>query len=454
MGRSGCFKQNTKELRTSYDVLPTIFMKHTVYQIKLKNGNRGLLIHVPDASVMTYDINFRAGDYLTEPGKWEAAHIMEHVLLGANQLIPKARTFQAEFEKNGAYSNASTSSYDITYEAECADFEWDRILDLLLVAITKPLFLKEEFEAEFGNVREELTGRSNNHFRHLSLALRQAYGFAMKTDQERLKLMDNVTLEDIRKHYKKTHTTTNMRFVIAGHLPPERRAAIKKIMGAVDLPEGDGRLELPDEVPHSLEKPLYISNTTIDNLYIYFDAFMPRRLREPEVDALGLINTMLTETLYSRILGAAREKGLIYGMSSGFGQTKDSSGWWFGAQVMQKNVPALFDIIVREMKAVFKGQLNDDDVQSAKQYSLGRFQRSGQTVGGTSAGYSYRYFFDDVIDDYYKVPERIKAVSRNRIVKVTNEIFEPKIWGIGVLGNCGEAFAEELQTHIAKLWDK
>jgi hypothetical protein len=53
-----------------------------------------------------------------------------------------------EFEKNGAYNNASTSSYDISYEAECADFEWDRILGLLLTAITKPLFLKEEFEAE------------------------------------------------------------------------------------------------------------------------------------------------------------------------------------------------------------------------------------------------------------------------------------------------------------------
>ena len=105
--------------------------------------------------------------------KWETAHLMEHLLLGANEQIPKARAFQAEFEKNGAYCNASTGSYDITYEAECADFEWERIADLLLVAISKPLFLEEEFKAEFGNVREEMTGRSNNHFRHLSLALRE-----------------------------------------------------------------------------------------------------------------------------------------------------------------------------------------------------------------------------------------------------------------------------------------
>ena len=427
-------------------------MKHTVYEIKLKNGSKGLIINVPESSVVTFDINFRAGDYLTKEGKWEAAHIMEHVLLGANKLIPKARTFQAEFEKNGAYSNASTSSYDIIYEAECAEFEWNRILGLLITAVTKPLFLKEEFEAEFGNVREELTARSNNHFRHLSLALRQSYGFAMKTDQDRLKLMGNVELKDIREHYELTHTTSNMRFVIAGHLPIERRKLIKKAFDSIELPLGDGRFELPDERPISLEKPLYSNNKTIENIYVYVDTFMSRRIRDPEVDALSLINTMLTETLYSRIFGAAREKGLIYGMSSGMEQTKDISGWWIGAQIMPKNAPALFDIIVRELTAVFKGKIKDEDITAAKQYAIGRYQRSGQTVGGTAAGYSNRYFFDDVIDDYYKIPERIKAVSRNRIIKITKEIFAENIWGMGILGNVDQEFIDTLEEKLKPLW--
>jgi len=427
-------------------------MKHTVYEVKLKNGSKGLIINVPESSVVTFDINFRAGDYLTKEGKWEAAHIMEHVLLGANKLIPKARTFQAEFEKNGAYSNASTSSYDIIYEAECAEFEWNRILGLLITAVTKPLFLKEEFEAEFGNVREELTARSNNHFRHLSLALRQSYGFAMKTDQDRLKLMENVELKDIREHYELTHTTSNMRFVIAGHLPIERRKLIKKAFDSIELPLGDGRFELPDERPISLEKPLYINNKTIENIYVYVDTFMSRRIRDPEVDALSLINTMLTETLYSRIFGAAREKGLIYGMSSGMEQTKDISGWWIGAQIMPKNAPALFDIIVRELTAVFKGKIKDEDITAAKQYAIGRYQRSGQTVGGTAAGYSNRYFFDDVIDDYYKIPERIKAVSRNRIIKITKEIFAENIWGMGILGNVDQEFIDTLEEKLKPLW--
>ena len=37
-------------------------MKHTVEEIRLKNGARGLLIDVPDATVMSFQVQFRAGN--------------------------------------------------------------------------------------------------------------------------------------------------------------------------------------------------------------------------------------------------------------------------------------------------------------------------------------------------------------------------------------------------------
>lgn len=427
-------------------------MKHTVSELILKNGARGLLVHIPDASVMCFELNFRAGEYLVDPKKWETPHLMEHILLGANKQFPKARLFQAEIDRNGAYSNASTGVYDINYEAECADFEWERILNLLVVAITQPLFLQDEFDAEAGNVREELTARSNNHFRHLSLALREKYGFIARTDQERLEIMDNVRLEDVRDHYKRTHTSRNLRFIVAGNITPGRQERIREILETIALPLGRGRLALPDEQPATQKAPIYIHNKTVKNVYFYMDTFMRRRMNDPESDALGLVNTMLTETLYSKILGTARERGLVYGMSSGFGQTKLSSNWWFGAQVSRKNAPALFDIMTSELQKVFAGEIAADDIDAAQAYSLGRFQRSAQTVGGTAGGYSSRYFFDEVVEDYYQIPKRIKAVTKTAIVDIAQELFAENIWGLGVLSNCDRSFARELQSQIKTLW--
>lgn len=429
-------------------------MKHTVVEVKLPNGAKGLLINIPDATVMTCEVNFRAGEYLLEREKWETAHLLEHLIFNANERFARAKDFQRELEKNGAYYNASTGVYDITYEMECADFEWQRVLELFLFAISKPLFKEEEFKAEVGNVREELVYRSNNHFRHLGLALRERYGLCAITDQERVKIMDNVTLDDIRKHYQATHTTDNIRFVLAGKLPASRREAISKLFETLALPTAKGRRPLLVEHPKSVKAPLLITNKTVDNVYFYIDTFMTRWLKNKEVDAVALANNMLTETLHSRILGAAREQGLVYGMSSSYARWKGGSNWWFAAQVLPENASRLFEIITRELGYLKSGKINDQDIIDAKQYALGRYQRGAQTVSGTASGYSTRYFFDDQIEDYYELPDRIDAVTKKDIVAAANALFDEQIGGLGVLGNCNQKTVKQLSADLESLWQK
>lgn len=427
-------------------------MKHSVDEIILNNGARGLLVHIPDATVMDVYINFRAGEYLVSRRKWETPHLMEHILLGANDKFPRARDFQAEVEKNGAYSNASTDVYDIVYETECADFEWERVMGLLLTAVEKPLFLQEEFDAEFGNVREELSARANNHFRHLGAASRKAYGLVSETDKKRLELMDNVGLDDVREHYRRTHTTDNMRFVIAGNIG-KRRGAIMAMLENIDLPRGE-RFAMPDELVKTLSKPVCIANPTVDTLYFYIDTFMGRRLEERELDSLGVMNAILTETLYSKILGTARERGLVYGMSSGFQQIKLSSNLWFGSQVSAANAPLLFDIIIEQLGNIFRGELAEADIEAAQAYAIGRYQRGAQTVASTAGGYTGRYFFDDFIDDYYKIPERVQAVTKQSIVEAARAMFSDGIGGLGVYGSCTPSLAAKLNEQIAPLWQQ
>jgi predicted Zn-dependent peptidase len=425
-------------------------MKHSVEEVILQNGAKGLLVHVPDATVMDVFINFRAGEYLVERDKWEAPHLMEHVLLGANDIYPRARDFQAEVEKNGAYSNASTDVYDIIYETECADFEWERVFKLLTLAIERPLFLQEEFDAEFGNVREELSARANNHYRQLGANTRKAYGLVAETDRARLELMDNVTLEDVREHYRRTHTTDNMRFVVAGNIG-KRKGIILQMLENIGLPRGE-RFAMPEEVVVQPKRPVCIPNDTVDTIYFYIDSFMNRRLEEHEVDSLGVVNAILTETLYSKILGTARERGLVYGMNSGYQQIKLSSNLWFGSQVSVANATALFDIVIEQLGNLFRGELAEADIAAAQAYSIGRFQRSAQTVASTAQGYTGRYFFDEYIDDYYKIPERIQAVTKQGIVDITRAMFADGIGGLGIYGKATSELASQLNEQLSVLW--
>jgi predicted Zn-dependent peptidase len=427
-------------------------MIHKVHKVTLANGTKGLFIDIPDASVMNFEFNFRAGENLVTRDKKEAPHILEHMLLGANQKIRKTKAFQAEFEKNGAFCNASTTSYDINYEAECADFEWDRIAELLVLAIDKPLFLREEFNSEFGNVKEELVFRSNNHFRQLSITMSEAFGFLVANDQERVKLMNNVKLKDIRNHYKKTHFTSNMRFVIGGKLPPERREKIIEAISGMNIPVGDKRIDLPKEKPNKIGGPLYIANDTVKNLYFAVDTFLKRRIKISEAHAIELLNIILTETYYSKILGTAREKGIAYAIDSGFSQNNGNTNWWLGVQISPDNILELLDIMTREIKKIFDGKIAEKDIKSAKQYALGKYQRSGQTVGHTVSEYSTNYFAEEKVYDYYKYPQRIESVTKEQIIKITRELFSQNVWGIGGLGNASDELMNKIYSKLEVLW--
>ena len=108
----------------------------------------------------------------------------------------------------------------------------------------------------------------------------------------------------------------------------------------------------------------------------------------------------------------------------------------------------LLKITVDELYKVRRGVITPKaEIEVAKQYALGRFQRSAQTVGGTAAGYAGRYFFDGVVEDYYQGPERIKAIEKDKIIDVTEAMFADNIWGFGILGNCGEVFTHQLANN-------
>lgn len=427
-------------------------MKHSVTEIVTANGMRGLLIDVPEATVMNFRFNLRAGDYFAPPDQVEAAHLMEHMVLGANEKFRTGRKFNAEFQKNGAYSNAITSYVSMDYVAECADFEWQRVLELLMLAISRPYFTSEEFTAEFGNVKEELIGYQNNHQRILVDELEKRFdatGF-YQTDTDHLEKLDNVDIAAVRAHYRKTHHSDNIRFVIAGNMQG-RHNKITKILESTEFGRGE-RFAYPTASVRHLDKAFYIDRQEFKNILFELRSFKLRRLSDDERDALSMVDTMLTDTLHSLILGEAREKGLVYHIWSNSENGMNTSSWDFGAQVSKENIEALFDIVIKQIQRVQQGDIDPSDIEMAKQYRLGTFQMGSQTVASFVRSYGSRYFFDGTIHDYSAIPDRIKSVNKTRMVDVVRTMFDDDKWGLGVLSTCGEEYADKLRQKLEVLW--
>ncbi|MEO6110135.1 MAG: pitrilysin family protein [Candidatus Saccharimonadales bacterium] len=426
-------------------------MNHSVEEVKLKNGARGLLINVPGATVMSMQFQFRAGNrYAKNKDIEQVAHIMEHMAFGANARFKSEHDFESEFTKNGAYHNAYTSDLSMVYESDCADFEWDRILELQKLSICQPRFNDSELEAEKGNVRGELTNYLNDHHRILWPKVQQLLGEDVLTYRQSLSTIANVTIADIREHHRRTHTTHNMRFVIAGRMRG-RKTEILRQLETFELPDGE-RFEVPkDEL--SSGSPTIIRRKDASNLTFGWTLSLPRQLSDDELDAMHNLNHILTGTTHSRIFGKARSKGLAYSVGAYTGAGFYDSAWDISGQVNHDTAPQLFDIIATEIKSVLDGNLTDKEIDAAKSFGLGRYQMGAQTVSQISDFYTNRYFADDFIKDYDKIPDLIRRVTREKIMATAQSFIDANTWVLAAVSSGERHELLELNDKVSGLFE-
>ncbi|MCL2038377.1 insulinase family protein [Candidatus Saccharibacteria bacterium] len=393
-------------------------MKHTVKEVKLKNGARGLFVHVPDATVMNFQFLFRAGFRFARPEVYEVAHLLEHMAFGANARHKNQTEFENDFTQNGAYHNAYTSDNLVCYSAECADFEWERILDLQLLSIAEPKFNHTELQAELGNIKSELTGYLNDYMRLLWPEVQIRVGEPVLTLQDRLATLANVRLDDVWAHYNQTHTAKNLRFVISGNFA-SRTARLLELLESAKFDPG---LELPFPVDsyHS-NTPELIAKADASNISFGFSFVLPRRLENKEIDAIGGLNHLLCGTMSSRIFGEARRRGLAYGVFAETQLGQQSASWDFGGEANPETIEKLFSIITRELKSVAAGEITKNEVAAGHSYALGRLQMQGQTVAQTANFYTGRYVNYGEIDDYSRMEERIHAISQRGMQAIAQE---------------------------------
>ncbi len=428
-------------------------LTHTVHEIKLTNGAKGLLIDIPGTTVVTYDFHFRAGNYFApSPEVQQAAHIMEHMAFAATKNYPTVEQFSQEFSKNGAYNNASTSQYGMGYEADCALMEWDRILDLQRQAITEPFFTQALLDAEKGSVTEELTGQASNYGRVLYQQLDRAMGGISFLDTEKLQTIPRVTLDDIIAHHTRTHTAKNLRFCIAGNLGRHKEAIVQQLE-AWDLPPGE-LLAIPQGRLHSA-RPVRVYRSDLPSIIFSLKIALNRRLTDEEAVALSALNKILTGTMHSRIWGKARVRGICYSVGSGHATSEDATTQWeISGQVRPQNAPELFTLVAEELKKVSEGGVTQSELEEAQMSAIGAYEMRGQTVSAIANWYAGYYFETAKIDLLQDSPKRIKHTKRSMLARIMKELLEEGQWAVGAIGNLEEPALEQLQAIVAPIFGK
>ena len=412
-------------------------MKHNVTEHILSNGARGLVINVPGSAVVSIRITFHSGFQFGEKSVYEVPHVLEHLLSTVTQKHAQPNAFMIEAQKNGAYVNASTSTDTNEYIYECAEFELDRIIDLIAEQICEPLFNVQPMAAELSNVREELTRNTTQHMSVCSIALaQQVYPRLWLGYDERIAQLDSIKLEQLRHHYLHTHTAVNGRFYLAGHFPDGGEAVVRRLEHMFGrLPKGK-RLNLDQSVGKALDTPV-VTVRDIGQLY-YRTGMYFGELTRHERSMLAMLRMLMTGGMGSRVLGEARRRGLAYSVSAVGHAEAGNSSFGFAGYVTLGHANALFEVMTKSMSAIAAGECTEAELDAAKDLLAGSITRSTQTAGDVLQWYLDRYDDDGEIRGFDEGLAELRKITRREIQKLCARILGSGRRGVSLLGKLDE----------------
>ncbi|MEO7617752.1 MAG: pitrilysin family protein [Candidatus Saccharibacteria bacterium] len=426
-------------------------MKHTIKEITLSSGTKGLLIDVPNSEVLNMKLYFRGGFQFGDFKKFEAPHLIEHHIFNATKNFPKKNQIMVEFAKNGAGNNAFTSSNFITYLAECAEFEYEHIFDLMMDLIANPMFPKEHYANERENVRTELTGYLSDYARQTHVLSSEVnFPELMLNFSERIKQLDSITHEDIVAHYTSTHQSHNANFVITGATKTNEEGIIAKLEAIYSsLPQGERRaLKDPRGLGHAT--PI-VSHEDIEADHFLLSWYIDGG--DDRERATGrILGTILTGGFGSRIYGKVRDEGLAYHISSGADISKASSSYAFSTYANPDKLERLFGLIASECAAIATHGPTEEELQAAKDMVIGNITLRTQTTGAIAGWYAGDYAFEGDVQSYDDFFDMLRAVDIKMIQKLAAKFFFSQYHSSCHVGPISMETAVELDKVLTPIW--
>ena len=426
-------------------------MKHTVTEHKLSHGTQGLLIDVPGSDVYNILVRFNSGYQFADQATYELPHVMEHLMSTRSQKYPQKNQFFIEAQKNGAYANAHTSPDFNSYVYECADFELDRILDLLEEQLIRPLFTQADLDIERSNVREELSRNTTDHQRICSLALsEQAFPGQSLNFDTRMSQLDTIGLEAIKQYYTYAFTAVNARFYVAGPVAGKSDALVERFErlfaqlspGKPFVTNGAVGLDIP--------RPI-LQHKDISQLY-YRASVFSGQLSLTERHALTMLRLLLVGGMGSRVMGEARSRGLAYGVGMSVGSSRGNSEFGFTGYVTPKNAHDLFKVMVRHTADIVADGLTTAELEAAQTLGIGTTKRSYQTSSDMLGWYVGPYEDDRSINHFEAYLDALQKITVADVRFVAAKVTGTAKHGVSFVGDISVDTAQELAMILEPLW--
>ncbi len=306
----------------------------------------------------------------------------------------------------------------------------DEMMKTGLDIITNPAFRDEDIKKV--KARHQIsaknmlkrTGMKAFYYMYNNLFSDHPYSKVRSTEES----IKSIKKEDLVALYKKYINPSKLTLLMVGDKTPEEMKDLaEKYFGEwKSTSEPVKEIPIPpiNELKRKEIKIFPEKDYTECTINIGFAPF--NHIDPAETEIINVMNYILSESaLTSRMGVELRDKqGLIYGIKSELWAPNDSIGYWkFNTKTGPQNVEKVITGIFGEIKKLFADGITDEELTAAKNRKLGLLPFYTETPNDV-ASIVYKMISNKIpLNDFDKKGERIKAVTKEDVMRIAKKYF-------------------------------
>lgn len=345
-----------------------------IQTVKSPGGIEAWLVEDHSNPMMAMRFSFEGGSSQDPAGKDGVANFVSAMLdEGAGDL--DAAAFQERLEDLAVRLSFSDSQDAFYGNFETLTANRDAAVDLLAIALNKPVFDKEAAERIRQQILASLVYAAKDPDRVASdewnaLAFGDhPYGRRASGTE---KSVSSITPADLEAYRKKNFAKSNLRVVAVGDISAEELGTLlDKVFGS--LPEKAELAAVPKIEPVTGGKTKVIEMDVPQSVAVFGFGAMPRK--DPDFLTAFVLNQLIGGGGFaSRLMEEVREKrGLAYSVYSYLQPMRNASIFSGGVATRNDAVKTSIDLIRQELEKVAKDGPNEAEFANAKSYLTGSY---------------------------------------------------------------------------------
>ena len=403
-------------------------------------GNKAVVIakRSPTTPAVTVHASFRAGTVFDPPAQAGLSHFVSRTIDRGTDTRPADRIAE-ELDGRGVALSLAVNRHELSLVCTCLVEDLVPILNLLADIAMHPTFPEDEVDTRRGEILTLIRQDEDNPaVRATEALLADLYGEAHphgrrpRGSRESLESIDGARL---RAFHAGHVGPGSLSLVLVGDLDPARAidaAAYAFGEWAAATPPG---LEIPEAAPASSRRVRVIPMMNKAQADIAY-GFISVRRSDPVYDAYWLMNNILGQyALGGRLGSSIRERqGMAYYVFSALDANVIPGPLMIRAGVSPGDVERAIASIDEELQTLVAEGPTESEVTESRQYLIGSMPRTLETNLGIAAFLQTEERFGLGLDYDQRVPDRLRAVTRDDVIAVARRTLVPSHATVVVAG--------------------